>query len=77
MTSVAFPKSIFSESWPQTLLLWRACRKGESITMSSKGTWLNVGSTSFAGKIALALLFLFSATCFAATSGGGLCPNRR
>jgi hypothetical protein len=73
MTSVAFPKSIFSELAAD--LPRRACRTGESITMSSKGTWLNVGSTSFAGKIALALLFLFSATCFAATSGGGACPT--
>jgi hypothetical protein len=74
MTSVAFPKSIFSELAAD--LPRRACRTGESITMSTKGTWLNLGIISSTGKIALAFLFLlYSATSFAATSGGGACPT--
>ena len=36
MTSVAFPKSIFSELAAD--LLWHACRTGESIMLSSKGS---------------------------------------
>ena len=69
MTSVAFPKSIFSELAAN--LPRHACRTGESITMSSKGTWLNAGITSFNGKIILALLFLLLA--LPAFAAGGAC----
>lgn len=71
MTSVAFPKSIFSELAAN--LPRHACRTGESITMSSKGTWLNAGITSFNGKIILALLFLLLA--LPAFAAGGACPS--
>jgi hypothetical protein len=42
MTSVAFPKSIFSELAAD--LPRRACRTGESITMSSKAMWMGFRS---------------------------------
>jgi hypothetical protein len=70
---VAFPKSISSELAAN--LPRHACRTGESITMSSKRNWLNLGIASFEWKLGLAFMFLlFSATSFAATTGGGACP---
>ena len=71
MTSVAFPKSIFSELAAD--LPRRACRTGESITMSSKRSWLSVGITSFSGKIGLTFLFLLLA--LPAFAAGGACPS--
>jgi len=71
MTSVAFPKSIFSELAAD--LPRRACRTGESITMSSNRSWLNVGITSFNGKIGLTFLFLLLA--LPAFGAGGACPS--
>jgi hypothetical protein len=72
MTSVAFPKSIFSELAAN--LPRHACRTGESITMSSNRSWLNVGITSlFNGKIGLTLLFLLLA--LPAFGAGGACPS--
>lgn len=71
MTSVAFPKSIFSEL--ASNLPRHACRTGESITMSSKKSWLSVGITYFNGKISLTLLFLLLAV--PAFASGGSCPS--
>jgi hypothetical protein len=71
MTSVAFPKSIFSEL--ASNLPRHACRTGESITMSSKKSWLSVGITSFNGKISLTFLFLLLA--LPAFAAGGACPS--
>ncbi len=71
MTSVAFPKSIFSELAAN--LPRHACRTGESITMSSKRSWLYVGITSFNGKISLTFLFLLLA--LPAFAAGGACPS--
>ena len=71
MTSVAFPKSIFSEL--ASNLPRHACRTGESITMSSKKSWLSVGITSFNGKISLTFLFLLLA--LPAFASGGSCPS--
>ena len=71
MTSVAFPKSIFSELAAN--LPRHACRTGESITMSSKRSWLSVGITSFNGKISLIFLFLLLA--LPAFAAGGSCPS--
>ena len=73
MTSVAFPKSIFSELAAN--LPRHACRTGESITMSSKRSWLSVGITSFSGKIGLIFLFLLLA--LPAFAAGGSCPSGR
>jgi hypothetical protein len=71
MTSVAFPKSIFSELAAN--LPRHACRTGESITMSSNRSWLSVGITSFNGKISLTFLFLLLAA--PAFASGGSCPS--
>ena len=71
MTFVAFPKSISSELAAN--LPRHACRTGESITMSSKGTWLNAGITAFNGKIILTFLFLLLA--LPAFAAGGACPS--
>ena len=71
MTSVAFPKSIFSEL--ASNLPRHACRTGESITMSSKKSWLSVGITSFNAKISLIFLFLLLA--LPAFAAGGSCPS--
>ena len=71
MTSVAFPKSIFSEL--ASNLPRHACRTGESITMSSKKSWLSIGITSFNGKISLTFLFLLLA--LPAFAAGGTCPS--
>jgi hypothetical protein len=46
---------------------------GESITMSSKRTWLNAGITLFNGKISLTFLFLLLA--LPAFASGGSCPS--
>jgi hypothetical protein len=71
MTSVAFPKSIFSELAAN--LPRHACRTGESITMSSKSSWLNPGTSSFNGKVTLSFLFLLVA--LPAFASGGSCPS--
>ena len=71
MTSVAFPKSIASELAAN--LPRHACRTGESITMSSKRSWLNAGITSFNGKISLTFLFVLLA--LPAFGAGGTCPS--
>jgi hypothetical protein len=71
MTSVAFPKSIFGELAAN--LPRHACRTGESITMSSKRTWLNAGITPFNGKISLTFLFMLLAV--PAFASGGSCPS--
>ena len=52
MTSVAFPKSIFSELAAN--LPRHACRTGESITMSPKGMW--IGFRSAVPELALLLI---------------------
>ena len=71
MTSVAFPKSIFSEL--ASNLPRHACRTGESIKMSSNKSWLSVGITSLSGKIGLTFLFLLLA--LPAFAAGGACPT--
>jgi hypothetical protein len=75
MTSVAFPKSIFSELAAD--LPRHVCRTGESITMSSKGrTW--IGFRSVVPGIALLLMVTVAGAgnAMAATTGaGGTCPT--
>jgi hypothetical protein len=71
MTSVAFPKSIFSELAAN--LPRHACRTGESITMSSNRSWVSARITSFNGKISLTFLFLLLA--LPAFAAGGTCPS--
>jgi hypothetical protein len=67
MTSVAFPKSIFSELAAN--LPRHACRTGESITMSSNRNCLSAGITSSNGKMSLILLLLLlAASCFSSAS---------
>ena len=64
MTSVAFPKSIFSELAAN--LPRHACRTGESITMSSKGMWM--GFRSAVPELALLLMVTVTGAANAAAA---------